>query len=303
MPSNTEAPPWLQPLTGQYWPLPTVQRYEPCQPLDQDILAEIESFECATRAQAVAGASINGPQWFSLNYSPNVFPQPEQLAALQQGYCVNFPATDPERVRWYDKVRDLVVTLVPAAGPGETQIFELVRVPIQRWAVDVMERLATFVTQQSVQQGVFGETVILGGNLSNDADTPTNNRTNPCPFPFVQGVGLRPVTLRFRLIVTGLSREAGAFDPTFVAGAPRFPVGDPLLPEWSDMRYTWGSRYTENLKLLAGEHGWIRLLVAIELGAGIAGDGYQFRFCSRLGGYNQEAGPACAARRAAQWRI
>lgn len=292
-------------------PLPMVFRYEPGQSYSQDILGEIEGFDCAQHSQTTAGENYNGREWYELDYSPNVFKTPEQVNALTCGQVLNFPAAHPERIEYFDLVHRVNVAATGATGDGFSLFFELVRVPVIRWGIAVIERLATFVRAQALndQGAPAGPPVILGGNLGNTVSSvlaaPPTNMTDPCPFPFASAfIDGRALSLTFRAIFQGNSRLDGSYDPAFMVAGPNFPTGFPVLPEWSDMRYAWGSRYTENLKLITGEHGWVRVLVRIDVaGGGAVGSGWDLEFCSRLAGYRQNAGPAGAAQRSALWRI
>ena len=273
-----------------------------------DMLAQTEAFECDTHSQVQAGVVYNGAEWTTLDYSPDVFPQPEQLHALTQAYRINFPAAHPERIRYYDNVRQLLATVTNQADDeGNARAFELVRVPVQRWAVDIVERIAILGRVNAVAGGVpVGDLTILGGNLANEVSSPgIGGTTNPCPFPIAHPNGAgADLSITFALVLSEVSREDGN-DPAIPGAAgilPSHVIGD-ITPRWTDMRYRWGDRYTENLKWIVGEHGIVRLFAIVNVSPGPAGEGWQLDLCSRLAGYTQEAGPHGAAQRGALWRI
>lgn len=285
-------------------PLPLVQRYEPEQPFAQDILGEIEAFECGSHSQNTAPITYN-----RAFYDPNTFMEPAQLNALVCGYALNFPYSHPERVRYFDKVQRRAHDFL---GDGVLTI-ELCRAPMQRWSVGVLERLATYVRGEILLDGVPNPAefpVIFGGPLGQFADVIGSNGTetiavsDPCPFPRAPELGgARPgISIRFHLINYQISRETRDDPPSFVGKEADVPPW-PIIAPWDDMRYQWGSRYTGAHKWIVGGHSLIRLFASVRVFGAAPTAGWRVSFCSRLSGYNQEAGPAAAARRAALWRV
>ena len=287
-------------------PFPLVQRYEAGQPLAQDVLSQIEAFACGVYSQATAPITYNRA-W----YDARAFRHPEQLNALACGYALNFPYSHPERVRYFDNVRHASIDLSPVPQ-GEITI-ELCRVPVQRWSVGVLERIATYARGTVLANGVSEPDefpVIFGGPLGQQIEvagaevSEITGVSDPCPFPRAPQFGgfIPGISIRFHLIHYVISREV-LDDPPMFVGQERDVPPSPIIAPWSDMRYQWGSRYSGGLKWLVGGHGFIRLFATVRVFGTAQGSGWRVDFCSRLAGYTQEAGPAAAARRAALWRV
>lgn len=137
------------------------------------------------------------------------------------------PAGSNESLRWRESVRfrDVVV------ADGSTSL-EIARLDVVGGALVVVEQLATYLNA-----------------------TPLDEAGEPAGPAFVTGCCVDPrgpvhPTTSERLIVRwsffGVDRSQGSFDgPShFVDG-----VAIQLATSWNDLRFAWGSRYTEGLQL------------------------------------------------------
>lgn len=282
-------------------------RYEYGQAMSQDVLGEVEALWADPTVEYPAGWCPCTDQWTerepSRSYAANLLPPPiaafltpEQLDALECDHRLTHPYSHNERVQWLDKVREVTVGL-PRVPDTRAKAWELVRLPMLRWGVGVLERVAVNIIAQAIDgEGLpVGEPIPVGSLLGPSGLAIVG--VDPCPFPIPHPVaGGAPLSIRFHLLNYRHSRRVRD-EPPLLANASPFaiPVGDNIVTAWRDMRYRWGSRYSEGNQWVRGGHSLIRFFMVVETGM----SAWTLRVCARLSGYVQQAGRDGAALRSA----
>lgn len=205
--------------------------------------------------------------------------------ALQSAHTFAYPVADSERVRWFEASRcDLAPPLV-----ATFRAFEILRVRVQAIATGVLERVVTYLRAVPLTAGVP-----VGPEFRTVTDT------DPCALPLVHpaGAGL-DLDVRWWLVADQLAPNAST-PPAMLVGAleSAIPIGlmlPGLPPTWNDLRYSWGSRYTETRHVLVQGPVLLRLFASV---AGPPGR-WDVRVGGMLAGYVQATGRKGAALRAA----
>jgi len=147
----------------------------------------------------------------------------------QQG--IVYSRADPERVRWCDSTR-----CHRSIDLANGEVWEVARCVVPRWAAGTLERVATFLSAQPLDEQGAPD----GAPFVTNIDTPL------CIQP------THP-TLGESLDFEWLLRVHGGPTPAPLVAAPfqSVPVSDPPdgLPfQWSDWRYQWQGRYSVDHK-------------------------------------------------------
>lgn len=200
------------------------------------------------------------------------------------------PASDAERVEWFEPFR--CIEVAPIVQP---QAWEIVRAVVQPIGTGVLEQIATYLRAQPLDP--------QGQPVGEPFRTVTD--TDPCALPLVHPEGAGDLIVRWRLVAAGYSPERETPAPAMLVAAN--PAAIPMFSEeifgipteWGDLRYSWGSRYTQGLRhvVLAGP-------VLLRLFAVLSGPAnrWDVRIGGWLAGYWQSAGHRGAAVRAAVTR-
>ncbi len=138
---------------------------------------------------------------------------------------------DPERVRWCDSTQCYRGVDLQAG-----EVWEVARCEVPRYAVGTLERVATFLQAQPLDDGGAPD----GPPFVTSMDTPL------CAVP-------SHPTLNEDLDVRWHLRQHNGRLPSPLIAAPsqHLPIcdgADGLPAQWSDWRYTWQGRYTEHHK-------------------------------------------------------
>lgn len=210
---------------------------------------------------------------------------------LDRGFERTFPASDPERLRYFDEVRCLDID--PAAIKLTGTSFELVRVHLQKYGAGVVERLVT----------IFDDVLALDGNGDPLFDFGPLLGLRPCRLPLVHpDPAAGTLAMEFRLLVTevpGVSVRQGAGFPGYQGPVPpsSIPADVMLRTSWRDLRYA-GTRFADLLQYVTGANALVRLWVTFFAQP----DRWRIRVGGRLGGYWNSAGRLGVARRSATQR-
>lgn len=286
-------------------PSPLIYRTEPGQLLSQDLLSGIEAFACSTLSPDTAARTWGAREDAEAHRTP------AQLAALGCGYALDYPWQHPERVRGFDHVDRRIVSLVPAVvARSLTQTVEICRVPLDRFALGVLERIATYVYAAPIVGGVpvHANGAIIGGPIGQTLHDPTPGAppdltSDPSPFPMqpvgINGTSQAGLAIRFHLINYPISQSVRDEPPLFTGREEDIPPVH-VLPPWADQRYQWGALYGQGHEFVAGGRSLLRLFARVRIwGTTETLQGTYLRFVSRLAGFTQNAGPWRAAQESA----
>lgn len=199
------------------------------------------------------------------------------------------PATDAERVEWFEPFRCFAIDV-----EGSPLAWEIVRAPLESIGTGILESIATYLRAQPLD--AQGEPTGAAFRTVTDTD--------PCAFPIAHpDPNVQPLRVTWRLVADGLPENTdGTRRPGMLVGAPPAAIpsmGEPIygLPSaWSDLRFSWGSRYTQNLRhvVFAGPV-MLRLFAVVSAAPGR----WDVHLGGLLGGYWQSAGHRGAALRSA----
>lgn len=224
----------------------------------------------------------------------------------------NRPADVPGRIEAFDHVRqvDQVQTLDDDGNPtadleGVELAVEVGRVIFGAHATAILERVATwlrvdFFTDPETAAGSF--------EFSTNDPVPGSTRVaSPFPFPFAIDNAHPTVRASWALKLQGIADASAGALPAVAAplgGAPSVvvPSSPSIVTRWSDMRYVWGSRYTEGHDWVMPGGTMLRLFCILNVSA-LDGDSFvRVSVGSRLAGYHTAVSRMRSALRAATQR-
>lgn len=207
--------------------------------------------------------------WGGRPYPPGVGPRP--LVLLPR------PAIDPDRVRWFEPV-SLPRAPLPFVTSGTA--FELLRTNQLAPGAAMLRKVATWLHVAFLAEGQPVGTPFVTGQ-------DTDPGTFAVDHPTLAG------SLQFAWVLVGDPSDGP--EPLFIGnpGAiPRAHALDGLPWSWTDLRYSWGSRYTETHTIIVPPETRLRLyVVLVTTGATTPAD-YSVRAGGLLAGALQNSSPA-----------
>ncbi len=176
--------------------------------------------------------------WGGRAYPPGLGPHVTQVAPL--------PATDPGRVRWFSQVR-----FTSADATAVTTWTEVVRTEELAPGVARCERIATYLRVLFLDGG---------GGVVGEFRTVTD--TDPA---LSQIDHLDPLVdpLRFAWALVADTQVGQGLYVGLEAGVPTALGLDGVPVRWSDLRYSWGSRYTMEHTIVTPNATRLRLFVGL----------------------------------------
>lgn len=203
------------------------------------------------------------------------------------------------RVRYFDKQHRVDMTVNDSTTITADGVYavELVRVPYHTYGTGVLERIATWARLD-----------FDGGNVIEvSRDPPTfgaAGEASPYPYPLL-GV----VTISHELVLQRVAENTlgVSVEPNFAAPAASnpnaiIPWDEALIPRWSDSRYVYGHRYTEDHHWVVGSRSILRLFAIVTVD-GLGNDqSLEVSLAGRLSGYWTRVGRYSGAVHAATRR-
>lgn len=206
--------------------------------------------------------------WGTRPYPPGLGPRATPLEIL--------PAINTQRRRNFEEVRFVADVQADAAGTWT----ELVRTAVLGPGVAILRRIVTYLRVQFLDQGgvVIGEFRTL-----TDTDPALAQIDHP-------QAGIDPLLLAWRLVAD--SPPTLLADPLLVGPERLMPrsyvlEGIPLV--WRDLRYSWGSRYSDLHEITAPQTTRLRLFCGMSTADP---DAYRIRAGGLLGGFSLINAPA-----------
>lgn len=211
--------------------------------------------------------------------------------AAERGDELTRPAESAEALQWFEPVgrRPCLDTATIRGGSIDLGTsLEIARADLPGWRLAVVERVATYVRVQALTTGgqPSGSPFVTLGDGGYD--------------PFVEllhPVTSEPLGLTWSLV--GVARTRPSFDGAPLVGVGGEPVQ--IQPQWNDLRWGWGQRYTVGLQLeIPTGVTSVRLVATIATSSSS-----RWRVCvgGRLGGWWIGGGPRGAALAAAISRV
>lgn len=159
------------------------------------------------------------------------------------------PAINTQRRRNFEEVR---FTLADATAAGLWT--ELVRTVVLSPGVTILRRVVTFLKVQFLDQG---------GGVVGEFRTVTDTDPSLARIDHPQ-VGIDPLLFAWRLVAD--RPPSDLTDPLLVGAESLMPrqsalEGVPIV--WTDLRYSWGSRYSERHDIVAPQSTRIRLFIRL----------------------------------------
>ena len=257
-------------------------------PLSEDLPAAVLANACELDPIALYGRGALSPG-----------PGGQQLDALFADHKLTYPATTAQRIRWIEaaSARDILPADLNLTT-GTT--WEVARVVVPSAALGQIERVGTYLLLQPLENaGPLGPAFEFIPTPNVGVTLP-NTVSGPFPFPVAHPtIGVRPLIVRWDLRVEDLSDVApNPFGTVLADGRLSQLPPESLLPFWTDMRSGWGSRYSENKKLLVQGHVRVRLFGTVFAQT----DMWDVRVGGTLQGFWQLGGPCGEARDTATHR-
>lgn len=229
------------------------------------------------------------------------WPRAKLADAMAIAHRETYPYDQNEHVTWVEPI-NVVEQITPAStvGLATTPLaWELVRTDVSVFGTFILEKIATYLAAQALDSAgaPVGAPFVTG--ITTDPFL-----VNPIPHPEV-GVGGLQFAWGLIQDQQPLMHAGDTLPPAFAVGAVpnSIPVGYPIPgipPLWADLRYAWGTTYTEEHHIvLGGGNSLLRLFAFL---SSSSPDRWAVKPGGLLAGYWQAAGRLGAALNAASRR-
>jgi hypothetical protein len=214
------------------------------------------------------------------------------LADVRCSQVENNPDSDNEVVQWQDSLHRVAVQLDPQPS---ALAWEIARMVCVLKGAGIIERINTWARITAIDPGTGAD--IWTTELRAPSDSFVNfggaGQQSSAPFPFPLEHPVTPgnfLTIRWSLRVQPVSSiDYQAIPFLAAASAEGIPLGDRYrhLPgDWDDMRYVWGSRFSEGHQFVFGGFSLVRLFATVNADS----EHWRIQVAGRLVGFTQNSG-------------